>query len=47
MHIFDAFSKSNNMWLSTIYKDRVEHVAYDSKGKIIDQFSQQVSAYSL
>ena len=45
--IFDAFSKSNNFWLSSIYADRVEHVAYNSHGKVIDQFTQDVEAYRM
>ena len=45
--IFDAYSKSNNLWLSEIYADRVDHVAYDSHGNIIDKFTQYAEAYKL
>jgi hypothetical protein len=45
--IFDSFSKSNNMWLSEIYEDRVEHFAYDSHGHIIDNFTQFSETYKL
>lgn len=47
MDIFDSYSKSNNMWFSEIYEDRVEHFAYDSHGTIIDKFTQYASAYKL
>ena len=45
LDIFDAYSKSNNMWLSVIHADKVEHFAYNSHGKIIDQYEQLWSAY--
>jgi hypothetical protein len=45
--IFAKYSKSNNMWLSEIYSDRVEHLAFDSNGNIIDTFIQYADAYKL
>ena len=33
--------------MSDIYADRVEHVAYDSHGVIIDKFTQNVSDYTI
>jgi hypothetical protein len=45
--IFETFSKSNNFWYSEIYSDRVMHIAYDSHGKIIDNFTQLVSDYKI
>jgi hypothetical protein len=45
--IFDTYSKSNNFWISEIRKDRVDHWAYDSHGKVIDNFSQIISDYKL
>lgn len=45
--IFETFSKSNNFWSSDIYRDKVVHVAYDSHGRIIDNFTQLVSDYKL
>lgn len=47
MDIFMTFSKSNNFWVSDIYADRVEHVAYNSHNQIIDKFTQYVSDYQL
>ena len=45
--IFDTYSKSNNMWLSEIYADRVQHIAFDNHGKVIDKFNQYASSYKL
>lgn len=45
LDIFASFSKSNNFWMSDIYGDRVEHVAYDSHGAIIDKFTQKIADY--
>lgn len=45
--LFDAWSTDNNMWFSTIYADRVEHIAYDSHGNKIDTFTQYAEAYRL
>lgn len=47
MDIFDSYSKSNNFWLSEIRSDRVDHFAYDSHGRIIDNFTQWVVDYKL
>ena len=44
-HIFDALANTNNFWLSRIYPDRVEHVAYDPEGNIADQFTQRTTDY--
>lgn len=38
--LFVSASRTNNMWVSDIYADRVEHIAYDSHGKEIDKFTQ-------
>ena len=45
--IFDSFTRSNNMWLSTIYADRVDHIAYNSHGQVLDKFTQYASAYKM
>jgi hypothetical protein len=45
--IFDAYGKSNNMWLSEIYENRVVHTAYNSHGKIIDNYTQYWDSYKL
>lgn len=45
--IFDAYGKSNNMWLSEIYEDKVMHVAYNSHGKIIDKYTQDWASYKI
>lgn len=47
MDIFDAYAKSNNMWLSEIYENKVVHTAYNSHGKIIDNFTQYWDSYRL
>ena len=47
LDIFESFSKSNNFWVSDIYANRVEHVAYDSHGVIIDKFTQKVPDYAI
>ena len=33
--------------MSDIYGDRVEHMAYDSHGVIIDEFTQKIKDYAL
>lgn len=45
--IFDAYGKSNNMWLSEIYENKVVHVAYNSHGKIIDTYTQDWASYKI
>lgn len=45
--IFQTFRKSNNMWYSEIYADRVEHTAYSSNGEVLDEFVQLVESYKL
>lgn len=45
--IFDAYGKSNNMWLSEVYADRVVHTAYNSLGVKIDTYSQLWSSFKI
>jgi hypothetical protein len=47
VNIFEVYKAKNNMWVSYIKADEVQHVAVDSHGNIIDKFSQKNEAYRL
>jgi hypothetical protein len=45
MDIFHKHGASNNVWVSYIGQKEVRHVALDSQGRVIDEFSQDNQAY--
>lgn len=47
VQLFAKFSRSNNMWFSEIYADRVMHFAFNSTGHTIDEFTQYVEGYKI
>ena len=47
MGIFETYGNSNNFWMTDVFSDRVEHVAYNSHGVIIDHFVQNLSDYKV
>ena len=45
MNIFQKHGQSNNVWISYIGEKEVRHIALDSHGKVIDEFTQDSQAY--
>ena len=45
MHIFAKFKSSHNMWISQISSKEVHHIAIDSHGNKLDEFTQDPLDY--